>query len=247
MFKKAMCMMCGNLQPRDIYENCTGCGASSIHFEYGRLKNSLSLIKAEGLIKALRSNFYDKYFDWRYSVDTSRKITKKKLNVNNSDRFNSFGVYYSAAHFTTLKKAFDSLPLDPQKSTLLDFGSGKGRVMMYALLNGFKKVIGVEYSKKLCEITEKNMRSLEVKKRRKYEYEILNIDASYYKIDKDVDVVFMFNPFSGDVFEKVVSNIQKSAKQKELYYIYININYKLPKEFVVYKKISEKSIIFRVH
>ena len=72
-----MCMMCGDLQPWDIYENCTGCGASSIHFEYGRLKNSLSLIKAEGLIKALRSNFYDRYFDWRYSVDTSIKITKK--------------------------------------------------------------------------------------------------------------------------------------------------------------------------
>ena len=242
-------MMCGNLQPRGKKnDKCTECGASSIHFEYGRLKKLNSLFNsAEGLIKALQSNFYDIYFDWIYSVDTLRMVSKNELNVNKSERFNSFGVYYTAAHFTTLKKAFDSLPLDPQKSTLLDFGSGKGRVMMYALLNGFKKVIGVEYSKKLCEITEKNLRSLEVKKRRKYEYEILNIDASYYIIDDDVNVIFMFNPFSGDVFDKVILNIQKATKKKDIYYVYINIKNLLPPNFEIFKKISEKSIIFRVH
>jgi SAM-dependent methyltransferase len=244
--QKVRCLMCGFVQKGEIYDCCPKCKASSIHYErYGldKLKRWITF-DVDSLFVSMKNTLYSNLFDWYYSVDTKEMVTKKELNVNNSSRFDMFAVYYAAAHFTTIHKALSLLPLDKTVSTLLDLGSGKGRVLMYALLYGYQNVIGVEYSKKLTAITNKNL--LLFDKDRKYNYEVINKDASEYMIDPNVDAVFMFNPFLGLILDLVVKNIIQASKNKDIYVIFVNQKESLPHQFTPYYVVNDKTIIYKI-
>lgn len=48
------------------------------------------------------------------------------------------------------------------------------------------------------------------------------MDASEYNIPIEVDVIWMFNPFTGIVLEKVLQNIQTAGRRKKLYILFAN-------------------------
>jgi len=61
----------------------------------------------------------------------------------------------SPYHVTT--KIFQELSIDHTRFSFIDFGSGKGRVLLIASQLPFKSVIGVEFSRELCEIANSNI------------------------------------------------------------------------------------------
>lgn len=241
-----MCLICGNAVKNIDDERCSICGADSIDFEYSGIRGKLKRVYSQGIFTAICEAVYETHFDWKYKVDTKGTVTLSGAYHKHWERLKSYNVYYSPTYFSTLNHVFKLLPIDPSQSTLLDYGSGKGRVIMYALLNNYKRVIGVEFSKELCELSTKNLGKLEKIKKTEYNYEIKNIDASYYSISEDVNVIFMFNPFSGPVFDSVMNEVSSFAKGKEVYLVYLNIKQPVSNKFVVYRQISEKSAIFRM-
>jgi len=105
------------------------------------------------------------------------------------------------------------------KGYFLDYGSGKGLPMIIAQRRGFKKVIGVEFAKELCEVCIENMEKMKIKN-----YEVLNMDAADYIPPKEVTLIFLFNPFDevvmGEVAKKIVS--QKERYLYDVYIVYLN-------------------------
>src|SRR5437016_979449 len=53
---------------------------------------------------------------------------------------------YATTPYGTLQRLFDALPSDLSDYSFIDFGSGKGRVLVIAAGRGFKEVIGVEFA-----------------------------------------------------------------------------------------------------
>ncbi len=176
-----------------------------------------------GLVRAIWEKVNEYYYEIRFSIDTSGRIEIKDLNKSiNSKVYAKYGILYAGSQFEWLRKAMASLPIEKKNATLLDLGSGKGRVLCYALQKGFKKVIGVEYSQELSKISVQNLEKLKEAKNIYFDWEIICDDASNYTIPSYVDVVWMFHPFTGPVLTKVLHNIKKAAEKKKLYVVFAN-------------------------
>ena len=105
---------------------------------------------------------------------------------------------------------------------LLDVGCGKGVVLKEAARFPFERIAGIELQKKLAETAERNFRILGLADR----ISCLQADAEEFDGYGDYDVFFFFNPFSEEIFTKVIDRILKSAKDDgPVTFIYHNPQY----------------------
>lgn len=100
---------------------------------------------------------------------------------------------------------------------LLDYGSGKGRLIITARNFGFQQATGVEFAKELVEISKKNIYKLNITN-----IKVIHMDAQNYIPTKDIRVIYFLNPFREDVFHKVLPQIIKYKKifEKDVYIVY---------------------------
>jgi len=212
--------------------------------EYGGLKP----IKTRGLIDTIKLFRYYYLFEVKYSTKTKRWVFPDDLNVERKTP--EHGTKYYPFDFLSLYRIFKFLPVDFKVSVFLDLGCGKGRPLLVALEHGFRKVIGVEYDKNLCDICLNNLKNYAHSKNYDCNYEVINIDASLYDVDDYVNVVLLFNPFDDYILDKVLSNINISIKRKNriLYIVYCNPVHedKLSEEYHFFCRVDEKTIIYRL-
>jgi len=92
---------------------------------------------------------------------------------------------------------------------VVDYGAGKGRTIAVAGTYPFKGVIGVELNHELAVIAQDNLN----KAQQKFscpQVEIVQENAMDWQFPDEANVVFMFNPFSGEVMQTVLDQIQVS-------------------------------------
>jgi predicted RNA methylase len=68
-------------------------------------------------------------------------------------------------------------------------------------------VIGIEIDERLCALAERNARRL---RRHAIRPEIVCADAAKYRVPDDVTVVFLYNPFSGEVLKTALTRVLES-------------------------------------
>jgi len=187
--------------------------------------------------------YYFKYFyfiarNWNvklaaFTVYHEIKGEKKYgLNTVKIDRLNNEKIesenlthasIYQATSYYLLQKAFTFLRDEKVNYSIIDFGCGKGRVSVAAAYYGFKKVTGLEFSTNLCVEAEANVEKVSPL----FPGTVFNVvcaDATGYKIEKDTNCFFFFNPFDEVVMLKVVKNILSSLREnpRKVYVVYIN-------------------------
>lgn len=113
--------------------------------------------------------------------------------------------------FTYFKKQ----NFNPDKDSVLDIGSGLGKMLCLVFSHFFKVSIGVEIDKNRYKISKNNIKLLKLEKLVK----VKNIDVLDYAIPTYINVFYMYNPFydSEDDLEplqKVLTNIKKSYNKK---------------------------------
>lgn len=104
---------------------------------------------------------------------------------------------------------------------LLDIGCGAGRVVVGAMGRPFGRVIGIEIDPAFAELATRNVAH---RRRPRTRGEIVVADATQYEIPTDVTVVYLYNPFQGDVFARTLDRIIDShaAAPRELRLVYAN-------------------------
>ena len=150
----------------------------------------------------------DRWFDFRHGTDTRRLIELEQLDIASENK--PFGMRYEVTRARPLKKLFAKLDL-PNDGVFVDFGSGKGRVLMMAAELGFEKIVGVEFSHELCDIARKNLDVFRAKSRADADMQIFEMDVVDYEIRPDENVFFMFNPFDSEIMKIIVDKISKSV------------------------------------
>jgi ribosomal protein L11 methylase PrmA len=106
---------------------------------------------------------------------------------------------------------------------LVDFGCGKGRVLVVAAHYNFKMITGIDFAKELAIAA-----ALTVSKASQNlpdtEFKIEWIDASAYAVLPSQNVFFFFNPFKKVVMKQVMQNILFSKREhsRPMYVIYVN-------------------------
>ena len=98
--------------------------------------------------------------------------------------------------------------LEPsQADALLDMGCGAGRAICVAAQYPFSRVIGIEIDERLCALAKQNARRL---RRYAVRPEIVCADAAKFWVPDDITVVFLYNPFSGEVLKTALTRVLES-------------------------------------
>jgi SAM-dependent methyltransferase len=102
------------------------------------------------------------------------------------------------------------IPFDPRDFVFVDFGSGKGKVLMLAAQYPFRSVVGVELWEDLHRIALDNLESFRKRPHRATEVASFRMDAADFSFPDAPLVLYFFNPFPEAVLARVLSNLRDS-------------------------------------
>ncbi|MEW9108722.1 MAG: SAM-dependent methyltransferase [Cytobacillus gottheilii] len=157
-----------------------------------------------------------------------------KLNISTSDQqlsvISSFHYHrYEPTPYRALDELFKHYQLSPSDH-LVDYGCGKGRLNFYTHFHFQNAATGIEMNKQFYQQALLNANSYKMKKAKssgKIHFECTL--AEDYKILPSQNRFYFFNPFTVQIFIKVVNNILLSAEESwrdiELIFYYIDSDY----------------------
>jgi hypothetical protein len=162
-------------------------------------------------------------FDNKHGTNTAGYIGFQKLNqIDLVNRDNGHG--YQGASKWIVKRSVNSLPINHDDYVFIDFGSGKGWVLLLASNFPFKKIIGIEISAMLHQVAEKNVLAYKGEKRKCNNIESLCMNVLDFDLPKEPLVCFLFNPFPKEVIRSLLDKIEKSLLEspRPVWIIYEN-------------------------
>ena len=156
------------------------------------------------------------YHERRLGVDTSAPSRLRSPDDNPDN------LIYVPINYRACFEVLDQIPLDKKESVFLDYGCGKGRALVVASTFPYRRVIGVELSEELVVSARENVAAM--RGRRAKSVDLVAADAALYPVPDDANVIFFFNPFSGEVLRKVIDNLYASLKRapRTVYIIFFN-------------------------
>jgi SAM-dependent methyltransferase len=194
-----------------------------------RIAGILRTQGVRGLVTKLYVECIDRWFDFVNGTDTCEWMPLEHLNIASEHR--AQGTRYEPARVAVLRRFFSRLtgPL-PENSVLVDFGAGKGRVLLVAAEFGFREVRGVEFSSQLCDIARRNRDRTRAAAPTRCGFMIIEADAADYAIRADENVFFLFNPFDQSVLDKVLENIATALihAPRDVFICFYNPHYAAP-------------------
>jgi hypothetical protein len=139
-------------------------------------------------------------------------------------RADSSRVNYDAYPRLPLLWSLSALAIEPDDFTFVDFGSGRGRVILAAASLPFKQCIGVEFSRTLHAEACENIQGYPRDRMACLENVSLNLDARDFVLPAGNVVAFFFNPFLGAVLDDVAKNIEDAVHGtgRTVYVIFAN-------------------------
>ncbi len=133
----------------------------------------------------------------------------KNLNIRTTGRddtmANRFNYPYEPTPYRVLERLANSGYIT-KKNTLIDYGSGKGRVDFFLSYHTRCRSVGIEYDRRIFETAISNKAGA-VSGRR---CEFINQSAESQPVPPEADRFYFFNPFSVEVLEAVLVRIWES-------------------------------------
>jgi SAM-dependent methyltransferase len=190
-----------------------------------RLRLLLASLRKRGVRRTTRLVVEELLFDLVHRTDTAGIVPLDGAPIASIHRKD--GEQYQPANPWAIRAAFaelKTLGLALEQATLVDLGSGKGRVLLLALAAGFARVVGVEFNPALCRIGAENLRKWSARHPNLGQHDTLCTDAADFDLPSDIDVLFLFNPFQAAVMAKVAQKVEATlnARPRPLFVVYLN-------------------------
>ena len=141
-----------------------------------------------------------------YGVRTSGFARPADVNVRDSDANE-----YAPSPYRVTKRLIRELPAKARDGAFIDYGCGRGRVVVVAASFPFRRVIGVELSSELSNEARENVVRCRIARRAPVE--IVTANASTYMIDDDVTTVYLYNPFRAATLHQVLNQLADSLQR----------------------------------
>ena len=158
----------------------------------------------EQITSWVRENIVQRAFERRYNVETERPVMLEDLGLDAPGRLE-----YRPTQWRAFKQMLPRDQVGPD-DVFCDLGCGMGRAVLLAARYPFKRVIGVELAPELAEIARRNVDQVRAKVEAR-DVEIVTADATAYPIPDDLTVLYLYNPFMGEIFDRVVENVVASV------------------------------------
>jgi cyclopropane fatty-acyl-phospholipid synthase-like methyltransferase len=156
--------------------------------------------------------YEDWWFDTTRHVQTSGLVQRPRAAAQIVGEIRDSHMY-GPVRVANAHAALRDLPLgggDYSRYTLIDMGSGKGRVLFVAAEYPFRKVMGVEFSNALHDDAVANLKRYKFSRRRCGDIEPVHADAREFEFPDDNLVIYLFNPFGPEVMERMLANLERS-------------------------------------
>jgi SAM-dependent methyltransferase len=126
--------------------------------------------------------------------------------------------YYADSGGLAFDKIMAHFKITPDDA-IVDFGCGKGGILISLSKYPFSKIAGVEIAPELAEIARGNIRKLKIRN-----VEIACCDAVEFDRLNRFNYFYFFDPFPAVVMQDVIRNIEKSIAEKprKVTIIYLN-------------------------
>jgi SAM-dependent methyltransferase len=180
----------------------------------GLVRRAIGSLVARGLLGSLDHGWTlatDAWFDLRWGTDTSRHVGLGGLRIDCESV--SQGIGYQP----TRVRPFKALMRELRPATsggFVDYGCGKGRVLLMASEAGFRKVTGVEFSPELCEIARANVERYAARAGLPGVIRVVEGDAGSHVVGDDDTLFFFYFPFKGPVMTRVLARIGESLERR---------------------------------
>lgn len=119
------------------------------------------------------------------------------------------GARYEATPRAIFRDIMRSLPVDPTRFTFVDVGCGKGLALLLASKLEFKRLIGVEASRDLATIAQRNVTESRASNWRNIP-EIVHEDATRFTFPDEPLVVYMYLDPTASSLKAIISNLDRS-------------------------------------
>ncbi len=164
----------------------------------------------------------DKSFDSKYGTDTTGLISSRQLAINDpTSRANAI-VYLPAPEGVT-RCMLEALDLNYPEFTFVDYGSGKGRILLVAAMFPFQKIVGVEISRALYDISRNNIRLYRNPRQKCFRIEVQHINALNFIPPAEPTVFHFYHPFLPEILRPVLKRIHNSLEDcpRKIYILYL--------------------------
>ena len=137
------------------------------------------------------------------------KLLKIKTTGRDDSHSDQYRYPYEPTSYMVIERLANS-GLIRKNNTLIDYGTGKGRVCFYLSYQTRCKTIGVEYDERIYKGAAENKETAVSGNRTDF---VLS-SAESYKVPVEVDQCYFFNPFSVEIFQSVLARIYESYYEK---------------------------------
>lgn len=191
--------------------------------------------------------YIDSRFDKKYGTNTSGITELDELEIGSSNR--KHGELYEPTPLRTFSRIIKYLPISREHYAFIDYGSGKGRVLIAASELGLGYVIGVEFARELYLTSVDNIQKYKTKVSPNATIDVHHGDAVDLEIPEKPCIFYLFNPFQAPLVRKILDNIKQSYEScpRPIYVIYYNpIHNELFKNDGCFTRFNQKETVFEL-
>ena len=157
----------------------------------------------------------DSGFDARHGTDTNADLTPREAAIPIERRRGA--TLYLPTMDQDLEAILAALPWSEtlrRRSSFVDLGSGKGRVVFLAAMRAFRLVIGVELSPVLHEVATKNLAIMESSGVLASPVDLVLEDAAAFEPPDHPVLTYLYHPFRDDIAREAIARLVRSVERK---------------------------------
>jgi hypothetical protein len=163
----------------------------------------------------------DVEFDKRYGTETAgiREIGSLRIDSPNA----AHAVRSQTTGSAVFNRALDAIPADVSEFCFVDYGCGKGKLLLLASLRPFRRIAGVEFAEELAAIAERNIGIFRAAAQVSADFRVWRGDAAQFDPPPEPLVCYFYNPFRLPVMTQVEAQLRRSlaARPRPVFIVYV--------------------------
>jgi hypothetical protein len=172
----------------------------------------------------LHENVLDQAIERLFFVPTKGRVALETLTVRGNNR--ASGHDYCPSPYFVFRWALSAIVDDLSRLSFVDYGAGKGRVLLLASQHPFTAVGGIEFAEELHDDAIMNIAQFPRSRMKCRDVECVLDDVVNIASPEGEAIHYFFNPFAPEIFAQVLNAIVASyhARPRRLYLILIDMN-----------------------
>lgn len=164
----------------------------------------------------------DAEFDALHGTDTAGSVEPGDLGIGDAQTTRQ-AIRYLPSPLRVTNWMLDRISAEPETSSFVDLGCGKGRVLLIAARRPFRNIVGVEISPELARIARGNVERYRPASAQLRSITIANMDARAFDMPGGDLLIHMYHPFdpaiSAAVFERLAATASDVPRRVVIAYL----------------------------